>query len=102
MNMELPGYVLKNRRLVEELKSWKVNENFNTIKRENPLKIGNDKIQLILDENQIDTLDKLQSALESKLVKAPMHIKIVKNFIEEERKKEVIQMLEEDKQEDSK
>lgn len=81
-----------NRRLVEEMRTGIVSQNFNSIKRENPLQIGHAKIQLILDEHQIDTVEKLEIAMSSNLITAPLYKKVVKNFLETKRKEELVEI----------
>jgi len=82
----IPSWVRNNRQLAETLKQKKEKkEHTPIINGKNPLQIGSEKLQLILDENKIYTIAELEAYLP--LVKAPMYKKLIKNFIEESKKK---------------
>ena len=77
----IPAHVRRNRELVQAMRNPDTKEMPKVINKENQLKIGNDKIQLIMNQNGIDTIEKLMRWLENGLFPSPMHKKIVKNFI---------------------
>lgn len=92
----IPAWAVHNRNYVQKMMG-NLNNPENAprlIPKENQLEIGNEKIQLIMNENGIDTIDKLEQALsEGVLFKSPMHKSIIKNFIIKAREDELKEAL---------
>jgi len=83
---QLPSWALANRRLMQQLKNNLIETKVIPEEEVNPIQIGSEKLQKIIDDNGIRTLERLQYELENGFIfTSPKHKQMIKIYLEKQK-----------------
>lgn len=83
---QLPHWALANRRLMQQLKNNLIETRVIKEEEVNPIQVGSEKLQKLIDDNGIRTLERLQEELENGYIfTSPKHKQMVKIYIESQK-----------------
>lgn len=80
---QLPPWALANRRMMQQLKNNLIEKKVIPEEEVNPIQIGSEKLQKLIDDNGIRTLERLKDELENGFIfTSPKHKQMVKIYLE--------------------
>lgn len=83
---QLPSWALANRRLMQQLKNNLIETKVIPEEEVNPIQVGSEKLQKLIDDNGIRTLERLQDELENGFIfTSPKHKQMIKIYLEKQK-----------------
>lgn len=83
---QLPSWALANRRLMQQLKNNLIETKVIPGEEVNPIQIGSEKLQKLIDDNGIRTLERLKEELENGYIfTSPKHKQMIKIYLEKQK-----------------